>query len=264
MRPCGPGVRGVLLGGLLHGAVACQFPSYQLEQSTDVAGGGAGGASSAGQGAVGGTAGDLPRGGQAGTGGEPSALEPIAIQLDATTENELRESQTSGGTEYTDLCPSPQVLIGVQGTTADPADVVRSVQGVCGATSVVESAATGKYEVKITQTSLLTERGLAHSLVQLALCPPDQLLIGFNGHAGSYIDALEFRCASLAIVGSSPAFELVVRAEEDTPALGGPGGSGLSYAECSNERIAIGQSTRMTEAITAFGLLCVTPSLRLE
>jgi hypothetical protein len=196
--------------------------------------------------------------------GMQSPPRPIGIQLAEATTEALRESQTSGGTEFSDLCAGGQVLIGVQGSTADPADVVRSVQGICGALSVVESPTPGKYEVKITQSSLLPERGPTDSLKQTAMCPADQLLIGFNGRAGGLIDALEFRCASLDIVGASPDFVLVLRTEGDAGLLGGPGGAGFSYAECSSERIAVGQSTRMAEAATAYGFHCAAAALLVE
>ncbi len=178
----------------------------------------------------------------AGQAGEPA--KPVAIQLGKSNQEVVW--QTAGeGEDFPDTCPVDQVLIGVEGTTESPPGPVRSIHGVCGEVTVVSSSTQGKFVVKVVQTVALPERGAPDSVTQVALCAPNQFVTGFSGRSGGFIDALQIRCASLAIAGATPNFELIVHAEGSSDTLGGPGGAGFEPTECPPDQVADGQIVRI-------------------
>jgi hypothetical protein len=222
--------------------------------------GGNGGA--AGQGGTGGSAGKAGAAGSGGSGVDAgSPLKPTGITLGASTLTTLQAPSTTGNA-FDLRCRTGEVLIGYQGTV-DPPDVMinylRTFQGVCGTLSIT---GTNTYAVHVTQAETLALEGTqTGSMTQMALCPANQVVVGFSGRSGGFIDALSFSCAPLVISGTSPNFMLSIGAFTATSAIGGPGGMPFTAISCPANAVALGETGRADVDIHAFGLVCARPTL---
>jgi hypothetical protein len=211
-------------------------------------------------------------GGGAGTGGAggmtvveagPPAA-PTGVKIGAQTTPSETRVPSPGGTPYSDQCPTDQVLIGFKGTVdaAGGQTYLRSVQGVCGSLTISGS---GTYSVTVAQAGQLTARTSPSAVAQSVNCPSNQVVVGFGGRSGGYIDALDFRCAPLTIGGTSPNFTLSIGNISTTGIIGGAtGGSQFPDVDCGNGMVAVGQAPHAGAAIDSFGLICATPSLTIK
>jgi hypothetical protein len=94
------------------------------------------------------------------------------------------------------------------------------------------------------------------------MCPANQIVVGFEGRQGSYIDQLIFHCAPLTITGGPEAYTLSVGTVISIPPLGGPGGIvTFPPITCTTDAIAVGTIVRAGTAIDGFALICAAPSL---
>jgi hypothetical protein len=223
-------------------------------------GGGAGGAGAGGGGAGGGGAGgSAGKAGTAGAGGMPNQPEPSAITVSTTKNATAKHSPSTGGTAYTDDCPAGQVLIGFRGTIDGGIASLRSVAGVCATLSV---GANSPYAITTTQAGMLPVRMSAGNTVENAMCPANQVIIGFSGRTAMYIEALIFRCAPLTITGTAPNYELEIGSATDTSPIGGENaGSTFNAINCAGGQVAVSQVPNAGSAIDNFGLRCSEVSL---
>jgi hypothetical protein len=219
----------------------------------DPGGGGAGGSS--GNGGMGG-------GGAAGMtvdAGPPPA--PTDVSVGAQTTPSARQAPSAGGASYADQCPVNQVLIGFKGTVDAPGGqtYLRSVQGMCGNLAITGS---GTYTVTVASAGQLPARESPSAVAQSVNCPANQVVVGFGGRSGGFIDALDFRCAPLTIGGTSPSFKLSLGTISTTGIIGGAtGGSGFADIDCGAGMVAVGQEPHAGAAMDSFGLVCATPTL---
>jgi hypothetical protein len=225
-------------------------------------GGGGGADDDAGDAATGNTGGGGAGGAPVVEAGPPAA--PTAVSIGTqTTPSEVRAPGV-GGTTYSDLCPANQVLIGFKGTVdaAGGQTYLRSVQGICGTLTVTGS---GTYAVAVTQAGQLPVRQSASAVAQSVNCGANQVIVGFGGRSGGFIDALRFRCAPLTIGGASPNYTLALGSIVTTGIIGGAtGGSDFADIDCASGMVAVGQAPHAGAAIDAFGLVCATPSLTIK
>jgi len=175
------------------------------------------------------------------------------------------EAPSTAGTAFNQRCRTNEVLIGYRGTV-DPPDVLvnylRTFTAVCGTLSIT---GTTTFTVTTTQAETLTTQGTqTGSMPQTALCPANQVVVGFTGRAGGFIDALAFSCAPLTISGASPNYTLSIGTPTDTSAVGGPGGMPFAAVACPAGTIAVGHAGRSGVDIQAFGLLCARPTLQVQ
>jgi len=91
--------------------------------------------------------------------------------------------------------------------------------------------------------------------------PANQVVVGFLGRSGGFIDALNFVCAPFTISGTSPNFTLSIGTTSNTAAIGGPGGTPFAEIDCPMGRVAVGNVGRGGADINAFGLRCAVPTL---
>jgi hypothetical protein len=229
-------------------------------------GGASGAAGNGGAGGTGGASGAGGSGGNAGAGGSPP--KPVRITIDAGSTATMLAAPSTGGTTFNQNCASNEVVIGFSGTV-DPPDAatnwLRSFQAICGSLTVT---GTTTFSVQTTQAETLPKpppnTGVG-STTQTRTCAAGQMIVGFTGRQGGYIDQLAFICAPLNIGGTSPNFTLSVGTPSApiTP-LGGPGGSPFTNPtniNCPAGQIAVGDTGRAGGFIDAFGLLCSTPRL---
>jgi hypothetical protein len=222
--------------------------------------GGAGG--SAGNGGRGG--GGSGGGGNGGGGGivdAGSPLKPTNITM-GTSMSPVEQSPTTGGTSFNARCATDEVLIGYRGTVDSPdatINYLRTFTAVCGTLSIT---GTSTYAVNTTQAETLPTRGTqTGSISQTAMCPPNQVIVGFSGRNGNLIDSLVFSCAPLVISGTSPTFTLSIGATTNTAAIGGPGGMPFNALACAAGSIAVGHAGRSNQDVQSFGIVCARPTL---
>ncbi len=214
---------------------------------------GAGGSlSAAGAGGSVGAGGNAGVGGNAGTGGMPATPGPTRLNISATKNATARAEPSVGGTGYDDACPQGQVLIGFNGTIGADQTYLRSVSGVC-ATLTMQAKA--PYAITTTQAGSLPVRPGAQATAQAGLCPANQVVVGFQGRSGGFVDGLSFKCAPLS-VGAGPNYPLVIGTATDTSLIGGTGGSPFAAMSCANGQVAVSQRPFGAGAIDSFGLAC--------
>jgi hypothetical protein len=227
------------------------------------AGGGAGAAGATGMGgaagAAGGGAGGGGQAGNAGSGGMPNLPEPSAITVSSTKNATAKHSPSAGGSAYTDDCPANQVLIGFRGTIDGGIASLRSVAGICATLGV---AGNPPYAITATEAGMLPTRMSAGSTIENALCPANQVIIGFSGRTATYIEALVFRCAPLTITGTAPSYELAIGSATNTSPIGGENaGTAFNAIDCAADQVAVSLVPNAGSAIDNFGLRCAALSL---
>jgi hypothetical protein len=195
---------------------------------------------------------------------------PTGITMSATSVATARQTPSAGGVSYNDECGANQALVGFKGTvdSAAPADAapgptnLRSLQGVCAPLAVT---AAEPYRVTTGVTTLLPVRQTPGPVAQTVTCPANQVIIGFVGRQAAYIEELQFRCAPLAISGTSPAFTLALGAIATTGPLGAAtAGTAFAAIDCPANQVAVAQAPRAGTAVDSFGMVCRTPTLVIQ
>jgi hypothetical protein len=153
-------------------------------------------------------------------------------------------------------------VIGYKGTVNEPdasVNWLRSFQPICG-TLVVTGDET--FAVQTLPSETLAQVGDTNgSVAQTVMCPPDQMVVGFGAHSGSFIDSIAFSCAPLEIVSTDAGYAVVVGGATTMASIGGPRGMTLTLVTCPIGTIAVGSAGKAGRDINSFGLLCGTPTL---
>jgi hypothetical protein len=167
-----------------------------------------------------------------------------------------------GGNAYTDTCPAGQVVIGYRGDVLAPDSglivVVGRIQTLCGAIVLDETASD---PVSITPGFALPERGTYPGLSWSESCAANDVVVGFSGRSGQYVDQLAFQCGHWILSYPDGGPVLTMNATTSLPAVGGDGGSPFPLAACPTGQMAIGSALRAGFWLDAFSLQCGTPSL---
>jgi hypothetical protein len=172
-----------------------------------------------------------------------------------------------GGIAHADMCPPDQAVVGYRGETTDAdaglvTPVVSRIQTVCGTLGLDGTASN---QVVVGPGTTLPERGLWNGPSWAQMCPMDQVITGFVGRSGSYLDQIEFTCGHWveSTSGSGPSFTMDMGTML-YPAAGGPGGSAFPAVACPQSQMAIGTALRSGLFVDAFSLICGTPPLTLD
>ncbi len=230
--------------------------------ATAGASGSAGASGAAGAGGVAGGGGVAGAAGNAGAGGMPSTVKPTSLSVSTTKNPTAKQAPGGGGTAYDDSCPAGQVLIGFNGSVGTDETYLRSVAGVCGKLTLGGSA---PYAITTSQAGTLPVRMSAQATAQSALCPANQVVVGFAGTNGGYIDSLKFKCAPLSVSGQAPNFTLSIGTASDSGSIGGPaGGNAFTAILCATGQVAVSQHVNAGNAIDGFGMACSAVSLVVE
>jgi hypothetical protein len=167
-----------------------------------------------------------------------------------------------GGNPYTDTCPMGQVVIGYRGDVLSPDSglivVVSRIQTLCGAIVVDETAAD---PVSITPGFELPVRGTHPGPSWSETCAANDVIVGFSGHSGQFVDQLAFQCGHWIVSNEDAGPMLTMSSAYSLPAVGGDGGSPFPLEACPAGQMAIGTALRSGFWLDAFSLQCGTPSL---
>lgn len=259
------GGAGVSGAGSSAGAAAGQGGAGGGGGRGGTAQGGAQGGTAQGGSAVAGAGGGSVLDAGAGGGSGSEMLKPTGLSPSGTAVDVVREVGTNGDL-YEESCPDGQVLIGFHGSIDAPGgdQYLRGAQGICGTLAVSESA---PYVVTVSEAGTLPVHGLEAPQAQMAVCPPNQVMTGFAGRSGLWMDSVDVRCAPLTILGQSPTFLLVVGTPSKAGTIGGTGGSPFDPLECAAGDVAVGQLIRPIysgDVLGTFGVQCATLVLDVE
>jgi hypothetical protein len=167
-----------------------------------------------------------------------------------------------GGSPYTDTCPTGQVVIGYRGEVVPPDSglivVVSRIQTLCGAIVLDETASD---PVSITPGFVLPERGTYAGPSWSEACAQNEVVVGFSGRSGQYVDQLAFQCGHWIVSSEDGGPVLTLSATTSLAPVGGDGGSPFPLAACPTGQMAIGSALRAGFWLDAFSLQCGTPSL---
>lgn len=221
---------------------------------------GAGGASSilpsspaAGSAGSGGTDSQTALGGSS-QGGDASSVEPEAgappwnptLELTEVEDSELRGYVDENSLTVRSTCPVGSVLVGVHAQLAQ--NVIGQLQGICGIPRFAPAAS----QLTIAPGKTLDLQGDAVGEQVTARCPPDQVVVGFDGRYGILLDRLRLYCSPVLIADRALAVADGVPIEP----IGGDGGGPFPTAECAPGAVASGVTVALDSWPTAFGTSC--------
>jgi cysteine-rich repeat protein len=158
-----------------------------------------------------------------------------------------------GGAPFNLACPNGQALIGFNGRSAN---LVDQLAGLCGAVSV--GVLNDKFVIKAPPAANLSPVGGGGGGPFNSLCPADQLLVGYSGRAGAYIDAIRFSCVPLVITEDNAGFKVSPGMITNLAQFGGGGGGVIPQTNCPAGQIANRKTGRSGGYIDQFGLGCAS------
>ncbi|XXX78626.1 hypothetical protein WMF30_07605 [Sorangium sp. So ce134] len=229
----------------------------------DPSGGGGGGDASGGGGggdpSGGGGGGDASGGGGGGEcDGSPCPV-PRGVALVDPTFTELRGSATAG-TPVIDVCPDGQVTLGYRGVLAPLAEsfVLGKIQAQCGR---LELTGAGPYTITTTPGDATPARGEVGDVPWELMCPENEVVVGFGGRAGSFVDFLSIGCAPLLVTGAPGDLRVELGPLSLPGGAGGEGGEPFPDTFCGASQVPNAVQTVIATVVSAFGLGCATVSL---
>jgi hypothetical protein len=151
------------------------------------------------------------------------------------------------GPSYTDDCPAGQVVRGYAGeilnSTANGG--LDWLQVLCGTLSVVNTGSS--CEVVVSAGTTLPMRGNAVGDPPLQqTCPANQVVVGFHGRSGDWIDQFAVDCAPLVITKFGASYQVSQGPVTSYPATQGNPAGGSPYADlCPSDQAAGGTVIRL-------------------
>jgi hypothetical protein len=177
----------------------------------------------------------------AGVDAAPDSLPPTAPVLIVGSAIPLSWHGGGGGVLYPDdRCPAGQVVIGHHGAISDQRTYVGRVQLLCGSLRVTRTEP--PYTVEVTPGTTLPARGHTMGTPWTAICPSNEVVVGYSGQADTYVESLRTHCAPLEVIADRSAVRIgVVR---DLPAYG-TGTAPAFQAHCHVQgQVVVGADTR--------------------
>jgi hypothetical protein len=170
-----------------------------------------------------------------------------------------------GGTDPTDVhfkdvCAMGGPVVGYTGSidTTAPTSVGK-IATVCGKISVDSSS--GTCRVLVNAVSTMPMRGTIGDVPFMQTCPTNQVVVGYQGRAGSYLDQVAFTCAPLVISLGAMGYQLSIGAKTTFSPSGGNGGTAFQDG-CAAGQIVRGTNvTTFSNIVDAVGLICGSFSL---
>jgi hypothetical protein len=190
--------------------------------------------------------------------GECDASSAVLLDGETTT----AQHGGDGGVAYLDTCPGNQAVIGYQGYVAlfdggQELELVGRLQTVCGALSLEGPSMD---QVVTTPGATLTARGETPDQAWTQMCPTNQIVVGFEGHSGQYLDRVAFTCAHWTAMHTANGTVLVRDAIDTASPQGGDGGTAFQES-CPVGQVARGSAIRAGFWIDSLALICATPTL---
>jgi hypothetical protein len=148
------------------------------------------------------------------------------------------------------MCPDRSVLIGMNVYSAGYID---GMQPVCGV-PVLTPGGVGAVTV-VNEGVTLDLVGTNSTTFTPLLCPTDEVVVGFEGRSGEWLDAVSLRCAPLDDTGA-------VGTIVNTSTLGGAFGAPFPATDCSPGEVATGALLHsFNEFVSTIAFHCGLPTI---
>lgn len=158
----------------------------------------------------------------------------------------------SAGTQFTEHCPEGQALIGYTGSHQEDGFMLcTGLIAQCGRLVLAADGTT----ITTEPTGTLTFRGQTSNVPADWTCPPNQVIVGVHGNAGTSQDGMGFYCAPLTL----SAGVVTLGARTTLPVRGGNMGTPYD-APCPAGAIARGHYGSAFVYLHGFALECATPT----
>ena len=167
-----------------------------------------------------------------------------------------------GGSAFSDVCPSGQVVVGVNLRTGGRVD---RIQAVCGTISLSTTTTTVPYSYSVatgTGSTLSTHGGSGGSPVSYR-CPANQMVSGIFGREDSEMDAIGVNCSTLSASGVPGSYSIVRGSGSSSSQYGGSGGGAFSYS-CPGGDVVRGIYGRAAARLDALGVYCADPGVTMR
>ncbi|WP_437928986.1 hypothetical protein WMF37_06840 [Sorangium sp. So ce291] len=236
----------------------------------EAGGGGSGGGGSGGGGGEAGAGGEA--GGDAGGGGDASggggggacdgAPCPAPVGVGVVDQSFTEVHGNAGtSTPVMDRCPESQVILGFRGLIGELGEsfIHGQIRAQCGHLALDGA---GPYTIAATPGDMTPVEGTYGTEAWEMMCPEDQVVVGFSGWSGSYLDLLFIACAPLLVTGAPGDLRVEIGPVTWPDGVGGDGGSEFPDTFCGASQVAnLVQTVVSGPPISAIGLGCATVSL---
>jgi hypothetical protein len=156
-----------------------------------------------------------------------------------------------GGSPFDETCPAGEVLVAYTGAMTGQG-YIGKVQATCARVQISSST----LAVTLAPGALLAAQGSGNGQPWSVGCPSDQMIVGFGGRSGLFVDRLEFMCAPLRISGAPGSYTIAIGNITFLPGVGGTGGSPFPDQFCPDGRVGTAHFGRKGLYLDAFGVLC--------
>src|SRR5579859_667035 len=188
---------------------------------------------------------------------DAGAMCPTSISFSGATQTPLRGG--SGGTAYTDACPTGQVVVGFMLVvhSSPPPAILGEIQVICGTISISPA----NCQVTISPGDTLPLRGSDVDQPPVTeMCPPDQMVVAIQGGSGNYVDRAGAGCAPLLISRVGQAYQATVGAVTWLSVVGGLGGVAFSDP-CPTDQVVSGAFIQSGLWVDALSIICSAPAI---
>jgi hypothetical protein len=184
----------------------------------------------------------------------PTDAVPAPPSITFTSSSSTVHAPSTGGSAFDSTCGGNRVLIGLSGTSGGMVAGLNSVQGTCGDLKVT---GTSSYQITTEANGTLGPFGTASPNAHASSCAPNQMIVGFDGASGAWIDHLFIHCAPLTIQGGPGNYTVAVGTSTKILTRVGPAtGTPFAARSCPDGQIAVGILGAAGQAVDRFGLSC--------
>jgi hypothetical protein len=172
-----------------------------------------------------------------------------------------------GGDAFVETCPADQVVVGFSGQLYFDPDAGQStpwigiLQTRCGAVAL---GGPGREQVVVGPGASLPQLGFFAGPGPMPFsspCPADQIVVGFSGRSGAFVDGLAVVCAHWIVQATGAAYALSEDSVTTLTYAGGAGGDAFGLESCPSGQMATGIAGRSGFWLDHFGLLCSEAAL---
>lgn len=188
---------------------------------------------------------------------------PLGLEFGTAMPTSLGGGGASPTNDATDECATGEVLVGLRGALTND-DWLGVIGGVCRPSGLTNRSPTS-FQTSDPTTDLPTYGGFNDGGPWSTACGANEVIVAIRGRAGSVMDGLEMRCATVDIEGPLGNQELIVAPLDDWESYqGSPGGSPFDTLECPAGAVATGLRARTSSYVNQVALLCRELGLRYD
>lgn len=187
---------------------------------------------------------------------------PTAIVASGTLASTSLRRGSMPGTTYNDDCGGDEMLVGISGGLTSSGGYFASLAPRCAELELDCEGTT--CTVNTGTVTIGTKRGGTGSVTVNRDCDDGEVVVGFRGRYGWYLDQITLRCAPVEVTHNGSDWEISLGTSGDITAVGGTGGSAFTQTDCSSGKLATrAVISAGSGQVDGFGLGCQDPDLEL-